>query len=316
MIMLYNKPPFNITEQLDNLKSKSLIISDSDKAEHYLSTVSYARLSIYFSPFYEIGSTNFKDGTTFEHIINLYSFDRALRITTLEALEQIEIAVRSVISNHMSITYNDAFWYTNVTLFSNQQNHKEFLKFCQRNAGRNVFFAYDKKSNKEIVKSSDKNKNTELYTFYDKYENKLPPSWLLAEALPMGSWSKLYANLKESKDKRQIAKVFGFLLNDFESWLRLITLYRNCIAHHRRFWNEDFSSFSPKNEKRYLTDCGSVEKIYKNYLVIFRLLQSVTDKSDWKEKLRNTLEQCPFDIHTHMNFPVDWDKLEFWTKLD
>lgn len=314
--MLYNKPPFDITAQLNNLKNKNLIISDRDKAEHYLSTVSYARLSIYFSLFYEIGATNFKNGTTFEDIIDLYSFDRTLRITTLEALEQIEIAVRSVISNHMSITYNDAFWYTNAIFFNDKQAYSEFLQFCRRNAGRRVFFTYDKKLNKEIVKTSDKNKNTELYTFYNKYENKLPPSWLLAEALPMGSWSKLYANLKENKDKRQIAKVFGFLLNDFESWLRLITLYRNCIAHHRRFWNEDFSALHPKNEKRYLTNCGMIQNIYRNYLIIFRLLQSITDKSDWKAKLRDTLEQCPFDIHTYMNFPVNWDKLDFWTKLD
>lgn len=182
--MLYNKPPFDITAQLDNLKKKNLIISDNEKAAHYLSIVSYTRLSIYFSPFYETETTNFKKGVEFQDIVNLYSFDRALRITTLEALEQIEIAVRSVISNHMSIKYADAFWYTNAKLFDDLQKHKDFLQFCRRNAGRSVFFTYDKKLKQEIIKSSDKNKHTELYTFTTNMKINCPQAGCLPKHCP------------------------------------------------------------------------------------------------------------------------------------
>ncbi len=278
-----------------------------------MSIISYTRLSIYFSPFYQPYSRNFKNNTNFEDIIELYSFDRALRLTVLEAIDQIEIAVRTVISNHMAVKYNDAFWYTNQTYFLDKLTHANFIKFCIEYAGRENFFYYDKELKHEKEKNSAKNKHSELYAFYSNYDNKLPPSWLLIEVLPMGCWSKLFSNLA---DNRTIANTFGFNLNDFSSWLQAVTVYRNCIAHHRRFGDEDFSALHPKNQKKYLTDCGTIQNIYRNYLIIFRLLQGITSKSDWKIKLRDTLEQCPFDIHTCMNFPVDWDKLDFWTRLD
>jgi hypothetical protein len=35
-------------------------------------------------------------------------------------------------------------------------------------------------------------------------------------------------------------------------------------------------------------------------------------KTEWPEKLRNLIEECPVDVHQHMKFPVEWTELPFW----
>ena len=44
------------------------------------------------------GSHKFLDGVTFENVISSYQFDRDLRLITINALEQIEVAIRVSIS--------------------------------------------------------------------------------------------------------------------------------------------------------------------------------------------------------------------------
>lgn len=205
----------------------------------------------------------------------------------------------------MSIRHNNPFWYKENSLFINKNSHIEFIKLCKQYSGRKNFID---KTNINAFK----NNNIELLHFYQTYSEDLPPSWMLAETLPMGCWSKLFANIKEKQAKRQIADVFQFVWNDFETWLKAITLYRNTIAHHKKFWNESYHSLNLPHLNKYLIGCGSINKIYLNYLVIFRLLKSITHTRKWKKQLQCILNQCPLDIYDYMNFPIGWENLEFW----
>lgn len=61
--------------------------------------------------------------TEFSQILDLYNFDKDLRHITFNAIEQIEIAYRTAISNIMSEIY-DSHWFENEEAFLdiNEQN--------------------------------------------------------------------------------------------------------------------------------------------------------------------------------------------------
>ena len=67
----YSKPHLTYIEQIELLKSRGLIVDDIPYTITKLKHISYFRLSAYFLPFYEKENT-FKQGTTFEQIIEVY----------------------------------------------------------------------------------------------------------------------------------------------------------------------------------------------------------------------------------------------------
>ena len=92
--MKYNKLPITIPEQVEKLKVRGLKFDNETKAQNYLYNISYYRLRAYTYPFQD----NSKDGqpfnvdVSFEQIIELYVFDRKLRLLIFDSIEKIEIA--------------------------------------------------------------------------------------------------------------------------------------------------------------------------------------------------------------------------------
>jgi len=106
----YTKPPLSVQEQINLLKSRGLQIPDESRAIRYLQNISYYRLSGYMYPFLVNTKQHiYKTRTTFDNILNLYHFDRELRLLVFSAIEKIEIALRSQIINQFSVTSQDSF---------------------------------------------------------------------------------------------------------------------------------------------------------------------------------------------------------------
>ena len=116
-VMEYQKPPLTYNAQLDLLITRGLRVVDRVTALGYLRNISYYRLSAYYLPFKQ--NEEFKPNTCVEDIINLYTFDRKLRLLVMDAIESIEIALRSQIIYHLSHTYG-AFGYLNSNNFSHR----------------------------------------------------------------------------------------------------------------------------------------------------------------------------------------------------
>ena len=126
----YSQPSLSVEEQLELLLSKGLTITDKDFAISWLSNVSYFRLKTYsyFFKDYQKDNGNFIPETSFEDIVNLYSFDRRLKLIIFDAIEAIEIAVRTRISNTMSYKYG-AHWYLNSLHFTKDEKKFDHYKF-------------------------------------------------------------------------------------------------------------------------------------------------------------------------------------------
>ena len=111
-------------EHLQAWQDRGLIIPNLARADRYLSFIGYYRLSAYTIPFQQIVTTpstvlhQFKANTTFDDVLNLYIFDRELRLLIMDAIERIEVAIRAQICNVLCHLSGNAFWYTDEQHFN------------------------------------------------------------------------------------------------------------------------------------------------------------------------------------------------------
>lgn len=171
-----------------------------------------------------------RDGVRFEEVVDLYVFDRRLRLLALEAIEQFEVALRAAITDHMAISAGDAFWYTAAESFRSPEHCDrvsacvdEVVKQQLRRAPENVTGDYAHRS--------------ALEHYVLKYASPdLPPSWVAFEHLTLGQLRLVLVGLRRS-DKEAVARVLGLREPLLMSWLKSFQRVRNICAHHGRLWN-------------------------------------------------------------------------------
>ena len=123
---------------LQTWQDRGLIIPDLARADRYLSFIGYYRLSAYTIPFQKPVTVNssalhqFKANTSFDDVLNLYIFDRELRLLVMDAIERIEVAIRAQICNVLCDQSGNAFWYTDEQHFSHNYAHMRLLASIER----------------------------------------------------------------------------------------------------------------------------------------------------------------------------------------
>ncbi len=86
----FNKTFFTPRQHIELLKSRGLHIDNEEKAEKYLATIGYFRLSAYFFPLLQFPKTDhkYKSGASFQNAMDMYRFDRKLRLILLNEIEK------------------------------------------------------------------------------------------------------------------------------------------------------------------------------------------------------------------------------------
>lgn len=221
--MRYTKQYSSPSELLTILKSRGLDCSETMNAEQVLRSIGYYRLSGYLYPFLEIPKTNhiYKRGSTLNGALSLYEFDREFRLLVFNQIERIEIAVRSAITNILCAETNDVFWISSPSYFANTEkfNRTKALIDKELQTSREDFISHFKRT----------------------YDEPYPPSWMLAEIIPLGTLTRVYENIASNQLRKKIAKYFGLSVPVFVSWMTIITLTRNSCCHHARLWNRSLS---------------------------------------------------------------------------
>lgn len=83
-------------QQLALLQQRGMIVEDAAEARFYLQHLNYYRLCAYWLPFEaDHAAHSFRQGTSFAEVLGLYIFDRELRLLVLDAVERLEVSVRS-----------------------------------------------------------------------------------------------------------------------------------------------------------------------------------------------------------------------------
>ena len=104
--MQFTKPPKTFDEQVVLLESRGMEIGDLGRAKRYLSHLNHYRLAAYWLPFEETHSPHrFKPDTHFNTVLERYIFDRELRLVVMDAIERIEVSLRTQWAYYLSHTY-------------------------------------------------------------------------------------------------------------------------------------------------------------------------------------------------------------------
>ena len=171
----------------------------------------------------------FKANTYFEDVIDRYNFDRHLRLILFDAVERIEIALRTKMIYHLSMSYG-SLWYLNTSLFD--KTSKTINGLTQTIHLHTL---------DELKKEFNRSQEPFIKDHHKQYPNQDADAWKILEVASMGTLSKLYKNLQHQlPEKSAIAKEMGLNLhNELSSWLEAITYIRNIIAHHSRLWSRN-----------------------------------------------------------------------------
>ncbi|MFY0483781.1 Abi family protein [Flavobacterium sp. PLA-1-15] len=297
--MKYTKPSVSIPNQIATLKARGLIFTNEQSAENYLSHISYYRLRAYTYPFQDNSDPAhpFTSQVTFEQIIQLYVFDRKLRLLIFDAIEKVEIAMRTQIIYHFSIKHG-AFWHINAALYHDSMRFANQLTSLQT----------------EINRSKE--------TFIDHYKNTYttpsdPPCWMALEVSSMGLLSQIFQNLRHSEEKKTIARHFGITdVRIFENWMFCFCNLRNICAHHGRVWNRRLVKITiPYNTRNEFINNLNVypNKLYATLACLSYILNIISPQNDFKQRLKDIIGNCPMLQEHEMGFPLNWEEDAFWS---
>lgn len=311
----YNKQPLTFENQLERLKDRGLLVSDEHYTLEKLSQISYFRLSAYFLPFQK-EKDKFNENVDFKQIVNLYSFDRELRLLVFDCIERIEVAIRTQFIYQMAIQYNDSHW---------QDNQNLFIAPFYNKVGTKIDPFSDFQA---VISKAKTTKRPEVFIkhyteSYDIPQN--PPSWMCFELLTIGELSNLYRGLKNREDKKRIAKFFDLHPTVFTSWLHALTYVRNICAHHSRLWNKDLA-VEPERLKKPVgawvgNEFNNNNRIFYFLCVLKYLLIRVNPNNSFTEKLQILFKKYPNVPIQYLGIPsdgkgnlLDWQKQPLWQK--
>ena len=306
--MTYTKQPLSIEQQIEKLKRRGLLIKDENSAANYLSNISYYRLRAYTFPFQDNKNDEndhcfIRKDICFEDIIDLYCFDRHLRALVLNALEKIEVAIRTKFVYEYSIKTSDSHWFMDKKLFYNVDKFDIIKEKITEDVNR---------SDEDFIKH-----------YYSKYNfPALPPAWMTLETLSFGNLSKLIANLDCKSDAyKNISTVFG-LPNSFilENWIYAFSVIRNYCAHHSRIWNKRFhvEIKLPYNTTFPFIERTIINSIRKNKLFailccIQYISKIISPQSNFKNNLIKSINEGGKLLNIKdMGFHPDWLNFNVW----
>jgi abortive infection bacteriophage resistance protein len=291
----YTKPPLSLDELAGRLAERGLEIPDPERAKRYLRHVGYYRLSPYAIPF-QGGRPDhvFARGTTFDDLLGLYAFDRALRLLVLDALERVEVAVRAALTDHMSTTYGDPHWYMEASHFDDRRKHANLLRIIRKTSGARLAGQPEPADGSLVHRSA-----LEHYlTTYGSPE--LPPSWLMVETLTLGQLTNVIGNLSRRADRSVVAASMGLTERVQESWLRTYVRVRNVCAHHGRLWNLGLGVYPvipTSSSISWLAPGALPDRSKKRLYPVLVSLQSVLDTvspcSSWARRLHDLVSDRP-----------------------
>jgi abortive infection bacteriophage resistance protein len=295
--MKYTKPALTFSDQADLLLKRGLVAPDKQAVIEKLHAVSYYRLSAYWYTFRQ-PDDNLTPGTTLETVWHRYTFDRQLRLLVLDAIERVEIAVRTQTVYQHVLKYG-AFGYLDRAYLPglNVDDHRHLLESIRKEASR---------SREDFVQH-----------FFAKYTSETDlPLWMACELMTFGTLFTLFRGI-ETPMKQTVAAEYGVSDTVLSSWLATLNQIRNLCAHHARLWNRVFGikPTIPRCRKHPqwhgpvpITD----DRLFGAMTVLHYLLKQVAPHSQWRTRWEHLLAQYPDVPIAQMGFPSNWQDSPLW----
>jgi abortive infection bacteriophage resistance protein len=307
------KPAYSIPDQIDLLKKRGMSFRFPAVANQFLANISYYRLKGYWWDMQaDYSKHTFKPDTFFEDIIDRYNFDSQLRLILFDAIERIEISLRSKMIYHLSISYG-GLWYCNSLLFDSTS--KKTKEGKTKTIHQNML--------DELRKEVNRSQEIFIKDHRNRYPHQDADVWKVLEVASFGTLSKLYKNLNHQlPEKAIIAKEMGFHLHsELSSWLESITYIRNIIAHHSRIWSRNMVKKPIVQLKnpigQWFINPLTTVQTKKPFLIISCLIyvcNHVAPNNQIKNKLRILIESNPSIPIYKLGFLNNWQQEPLWNE--
>jgi len=308
--MYFNKPPTTIDDQIALLRERGMQ-GDQCLMRRWLETVGYYRLSAYWLPFeipptdHQTRSKQFSLGLQFGTIIDIYVFDRKLRLLVMEAIERVEIALRPRWTNWLALAHG-SHAHLDAAVFQSGYDHIALLSALANRS----------RDSSEV--------------FVEHYQRKytapfMPPLWIVTELMTFGELSRWFAATKDPKIKSAVARDLGVPSREvLEGTLQLLSYIRNICAHHGRLWNRHTVKRLPLI-RRFNGDlvvvqvrtAGGVQsqpanQIYNALVVLVHFMRHQSQDTTFAQRLARLIKSRSAADRRCMGFPENWETRRCW----
>ena len=270
-------------------------MGDTHKARRHLEHISYHRLLPYWEGLLE-SDGSFRQGSTFDSVLRRYTFDRKLRLLMLDAIERLEVSIRSRWSNHMAVRHGP--------LCLAEPDHFQDRRAHQRSYDSVTHFYMG--SEDEYVRR-----------FRERYaRGQEPPIWICSEMLSLGQLAHWLANLRDPRDLHAVCYTYQLQSECFLSFLHHLTEVRNLAAHHSRLFNRILPAFVfPEEFPDGLTSLenSSQGRIFNTVVMLDYLLGVISPGHSWTRRLAHSLSRHA-DLPEEMGFPLGWQARDPFTE--
>jgi abortive infection bacteriophage resistance protein len=328
----YSRPHLTYEKQLDLLKARGLTVTDDAAALAYLKRIGYYRLSAYWYSFRKPDARGTKErvlsrkdefvaGTTFQQAVELYVFDKKLRMLVMDAIERIEVAVRVELAHTLGARNTFAHVDPN-ELHGHFSNKRAFERATGAHTGPTK---HEKWLGKLKLITARSERTEDFVAHYLKKHGEPLPIWVAIELWDFGMLSHFFAGVKQA-DRDTVARRWG--IPDTEvmtSWLRSINFARNVSAHHGRYFNRNVIDQPklPKPGDIRMFDLAPeslrVNRPYTMLCILSYLMKQICPQSHWQRRIVEHLKFMPvvdaiqLDLRA-LGCPSGWEAHGFWQR--
>lgn len=320
---MYDKPFRTFDEQLALLSDRGLAISDLAQAREQLQRLGYYRLGAYLYPLRQLlppaerqvvspvhfRSDQFHPGSTLEHAIELHEFDVKLRRLCADALQPIEIALRT--QTAYVLGRRGAFAH-----LSDQLLDQKRCGELHRRGGTK----YEQWQARYQKLATDARREDYMVHHAARYGDPVP-IWIAVEFLDFGAVVTLL-NLMRGGDRNHISEKFEVRNGwDFHGWMAAMNYLRNVTAHHGRLWNRVLTykianpapqMLGPTSDRTAFTQ----GRIYGHLAALAHLCRAIDATSSWPDRAAKLLGEfptsVPLDGAALLGLPARWQEAPIW----
>lgn len=307
----FNKPWLAYNDQVALLQQRGLIVADVSSAAEFLSHVNYYRFAGYCLAF-EAARHRFHPNVTFEQVRDAYEFDRILCDLLTEALEIIELDLRTAIAYQFGHNHGP-FGHTDPSNFYGHFQHQSF-----KDSGGHWIPGWIDKLHEEAKRSR------ELFVIhYEKTYSEFPdlPVWMATEVMSFGAISQMFSGMLRT-DQKFVSARYGRQPRDLASWMHHLVYVRNLCAHHSRLWDRIWSIKPdlPAGKLWAPPLLPSNNRIFATLLILCSMLKRCPSMtvfaSEWCLRVEGLLKHPPSapNAENLMGLTADWKNHQCWAQ--
>lgn len=294
------------SQQLAILETRGMLIEDHEWAAEVLRRISYYRLSGYWFPMRRFDPNTgrsldeFREGASFQTVMDLYCFDEKLRHIVYSKLSRIELGIRVMLGHELGRI--DPLIHLDPSLLGASAQQ------IRRGSTGTRYEAWIRKYEAALSASRE-----EFVVHHrQKYGGKLP-IWAAVEIMDWGLLSHLYS-MAPNHARNPVASACGLSAPQLESWLKTLNILRNYAAHHVRIYNRNFD-VKPKVGS---AECLEImrerpSRVFTQLTLIQYLSCELGLPNDGElSEILSSYPDNPLVPFTVLGAPEGWEDTELW----